>query len=86
MLKSAVCRARHRRIQRGNGRNGILPARRGPAAERARNRHTGFGSVATMSMTLRYMHLAPSALREAIGLLDFGQPLGSNEQATARSR
>jgi site-specific recombinase XerD len=24
----------------------------------------------TPSMTLRYMHLAPSALREAIGLLD----------------
>jgi integrase len=31
----------------------------------------------TLSMTLRYMHLAPSALREAIGLLDFGQPVGS---------
>jgi integrase len=25
----------------------------------------------TLSMTLRYMHLAPSAHREAIGLLDF---------------
>jgi integrase len=36
----------------------------------------------TLSMTLRYMHLAPSALREAIGLLDdFGQPVGSNEKA-----
>jgi len=31
----------------------------------------------TLSMTLRYMHLAPSALREAIGLLEFGQPVGS---------
>jgi integrase len=31
----------------------------------------------TLTMTLRYMHLAPSALREAIGLLDFGQPVGS---------
>ena len=30
-----------------------------------------------LSMTLRYMHLAPSALREAIGLLDFAQPVGS---------
>jgi integrase len=36
----------------------------------------------TLSMTLRYMHLAPSALREAIGLLDdFGQPVGSAEKA-----
>lgn len=32
--------------------------------------------------TLRYMHLAPSALREAIELLDdFGQPVGSAESA-----
>ena len=31
----------------------------------------------TLSMTLRYMHLALSALTEAIGLLDFGQPVGS---------
>ena len=31
----------------------------------------------TLTMTLRYMHLAPSALTEAIGLLDFGQPVGS---------
>jgi hypothetical protein len=31
-------------------------------------------------MTLRYMHLAPSALREAIGLLDLGQPVGSDER------
>jgi hypothetical protein len=32
-------------------------------------------------MILRYMHLAPSALREAIGLLDFGQPVGGGEAA-----
>jgi len=31
----------------------------------------------TLSMTHRYMHLAPSALCEAIGLLNFGQPVGS---------
>ena len=37
----------------------------------------------TLSMTPRYMHLAPSALREAIGLLnDFGQPAGNAEAAT----
>ena len=35
----------------------------------------------TLSMTLRYMHLAPSALREAIDLLNFGQPVGSAESA-----
>jgi site-specific recombinase XerD len=36
----------------------------------------------TLTMTLRYMHLAPSALTEAIGLLDnFGQPVGSAESA-----
>jgi hypothetical protein len=29
---------------------------------------------------LRYIHLAPSALREAIGLLDLGQPVGSDER------
>jgi len=28
-------------------------------------------------MTLRYIHLAPSALREAIELLNFGQPVGN---------
>jgi hypothetical protein len=28
-------------------------------------------------MILKYMHLAPSALREAIDLLDFGAPMGS---------
>ncbi len=31
----------------------------------------------TLTMTLRYMHLAPSALTEAINLLNFGQPVGS---------
>jgi hypothetical protein len=31
----------------------------------------------TLSITLRYMNPAPSALCEAIGLLDFGQPVGS---------
>ncbi len=31
----------------------------------------------TLTMTLRYMHLAPSALTEAIGLLNYGQPVGS---------
>jgi integrase len=36
---------------------------------------------ATLSITLRYMRLAPSALHEAIGLLDFGQPVGSAERA-----
>jgi integrase len=35
----------------------------------------------TLSMTLRYMHLAPSALCEAIGLLNFGQPVGSAQSA-----
>ena len=30
----------------------------------------------TLTMTLRYMHLAPSALTEAIDLLNFGQPAG----------
>jgi len=36
----------------------------------------------TLSMTLRYMHLAPSALREAIGLLDLGQQMGNAETAS----
>jgi hypothetical protein len=31
----------------------------------------------TLTMTLRYMHLAPSALTEAIGLLNSGQPVRS---------
>lgn len=38
----------------------------------------------TVTMTLRYMHLAPSALREAIGLLDdFGQQMGNAPSASA---
>lgn len=38
----------------------------------------------TLSMTLRYMHLAPSALREAIGLLDdSGQQMGNARSASA---
>jgi integrase len=36
----------------------------------------------TLTMTMRYMHLAPSALREAIGLLDFGHPVGIAAEAT----
>jgi hypothetical protein len=28
-------------------------------------------------MTMRHMHLAATALREAIALLDFGQPVGN---------
>jgi hypothetical protein len=32
-------------------------------------------------MTMRYMHLAPTALREAISLLDFGRPAGNAEVA-----
>jgi integrase len=35
----------------------------------------------TLSMTLRYMHLAPSALREAIGLLDLGHQVGNAHEA-----
>lgn len=34
-----------------------------------------------LTMTLRYMHLAPSALCDAIGLLNFGQPVGTAESA-----
>lgn len=42
----------------------------------------------TLAMTLRYMHLAPSALCEAIELLNaapsnFGQPLGNADQAAS---
>jgi site-specific recombinase XerD len=38
----------------------------------------------TLAMTMRYMHLAPSAPREAIGLLDrkAWQP-GGNDEASA---
>ena len=35
----------------------------------------------TLAMTLRYMHLAPSALRDAVALLNFWQPEGSEERA-----
>ena len=35
----------------------------------------------TLTMTPRYMLPAPSALAEAIGLLNFGQPVGSTESA-----
>jgi site-specific recombinase XerD len=38
----------------------------------------------TLSMTLRYMHLAPSALREAVALLDLGQQTGNAESATGK--
>jgi integrase len=31
----------------------------------------------TLAMTMRYMHLAPIALRQAIELLNFGQPVGN---------
>lgn len=37
----------------------------------------------TLAMTLRYMHLAPSVLREAIGLLDLGHPVGSDERTAS---
>jgi hypothetical protein len=39
----------------------------------------------TLTMTLRYMHVAPSALTEAIGLLNFGQPVGGAESAAISS-
>ena len=37
----------------------------------------------TLAITMRYMHLAPIALRQAIELLDFGQPVGSGEKAAS---
>ena len=37
----------------------------------------------TLAMTMRYMHLAPIALRQAIELFDFGQPVGSREKAAS---
>jgi integrase len=37
--------------------------------------------VGHSTLTLRYMHLAPSALTEAIDLINFGQPVGSGEVA-----
>ena len=39
----------------------------------------------TLTMTLRYMHLAPSALREAVALLDLGQQMGNEEPALTAS-
>jgi len=36
----------------------------------------------TLTMTLRYMHLAPSALREAIELLNFGPRMGNAAAVT----
>ena len=38
----------------------------------------------TLTMTLRYMHLAPSALREAVALLDFEHSMGIAEEASAQ--
>ncbi len=37
----------------------------------------------TLSMTLRSMHLAPSAWSGAVALLDFGHPMGIAEEASA---
>ena len=55
-----------------------------PPEARSRNRPSRrrFGH-STLAMTMRYMHLAPIALRQAIELLDFGQPLGSAEKAAS---
>jgi integrase len=39
----------------------------------------------TLTMTLRYMHLAPSALREAVALLDLGQQMGNEDTALTAS-
>lgn len=41
----------------------------------------GLVGHSTLTMMLRLMHLAPSALRNAIALLDtFGQPVGNAAQ------
>jgi integrase len=40
----------------------------------------------TLTMTLRYMHLAPSALREAVALLDVGQQVGNEDVALTTSK
>jgi integrase len=37
----------------------------------------------TLAMTMRYMHLAPIALRQAIDLLDSGQPVGNESKAAS---
>jgi hypothetical protein len=37
-------------------------------------------------MTLRYVHLAPSVLREAVALLDVGQQMGNADGARTASR
>jgi len=37
----------------------------------------------TLAMTMRYMHLAPIALRQAIDLLNFGHPMGNADQAAS---
>jgi len=49
--------------------NFFVPIRGSPPAPRKR------------SMTLRYMHLAPTALCEAISLLNFGQLVGNAQKA-----
>jgi hypothetical protein len=64
------------------------PARRDHCARMGRRGSRGWAKAiqelvghSTLTVTLRYMHLAPSALTEAIGLLNFGQPVGSAESA-----
>jgi hypothetical protein len=52
-------------------------ARRGAEGDSRAGRHS------TLTMTLRDMHLAPSALTEAIGLLNFGQPMSSAANVNA---
>jgi site-specific recombinase XerD len=38
---------------------------------------------ATLTMTMRYMHLAPAVLRRAIDLLNFGHQMGTAEVAAS---
>ncbi|HYO97993.1 MAG TPA: tyrosine-type recombinase/integrase [Polyangiaceae bacterium] len=57
---------------------GTPSARTSPCVGRRRRRSRS-------RWTLRYMHLAPSALREAIGLLDLGHQVG-NAQKASRER
>lgn len=54
---------------------GTPSARTSPCVGRRRRRSRS-------RWTLRYMHLAPSALREAIGLLDLGQQVGNAQKAS----